>query len=148
MTAAGRRLYRDRLAARRAGRSTDPVEQCLPPGTPRSLWSGTPILYEIELIPAEVDTGGMFAPLHEWLDERIASGTAFGFFRPYDRDRGGVAPERWHLSYAPIAQEYLRMLTPDALRRTIESADMRLKDEVLARLDEVHGRFVTNTGAP
>jgi hypothetical protein len=90
----------------------------------------------------------MFAPLHEWLDERIASGTAFGFFRPYDRDRGGVAPERWHLSYAPIAQEYLRMLTPDVLRRTIESADMRLKDEVLARLDEVHGRFVTNTGAP
>jgi LAS superfamily LD-carboxypeptidase LdcB len=127
------------------------------PGASRHHWgtdidvfdaAATPPGYEVELIPAEVDAGGMFAPMHEWLDERIASGTAFGFFRPYDRDRGGVAPERWHLSYAPIALEYLRMLTPEVLRRTIEPADMMLKQEVLAILDEVHGRFVTNTGAP
>jgi hypothetical protein len=37
------------------------------------------------------------------------------------------------------------MLTPALLRQTIESADMRLKDVVLAHLDEIVTRFVTNT---
>jgi LAS superfamily LD-carboxypeptidase LdcB len=102
--------------------------------------------YEIELIPAECDAGGMFAPLHEWLDQRIAAGTSFGFFRPYDRDRGGVAPERWHLSHAPLANVYARMLTPTLLRETIQDAQMNLADVVLRDLDEIFGRFVTNVG--
>jgi hypothetical protein len=87
----------------------------------------------------------MFAPFSAWLDERIAARAAFGFFRPYDRDRNGVAPERWHLSYAPVASEYGRVLTPDLLRSTIAAADMLLKDVVLANLDEIFSRFVTNT---
>jgi hypothetical protein len=68
MTAAGRRLYRDRLAARRAGRSTDPAEQCLPPGTPRSLWSGKPIL--IAQTPAKVTLYHQYRHLirHVFLD--------------------------------------------------------------------------------
>lgn len=103
--------------------------------------------YEVELTPAEVDAGGMFAPLHEWLDGRIAEGGAFGFFRPYDRDRGGVAPERWHLSYAPIARELARMLTPTLLRQTLATADMRLADVVLPDLDEIFERFVRNVAA-
>ncbi len=40
--------------------------------------------YEIQLVPAEVNAGGMFGPLHAWLDQRMASSSAFGFFRPYD----------------------------------------------------------------
>ncbi len=31
----------------------------------------------------------------------------FGFYRPYAVDRGGVHPEPWHLSYAPLAQQAL-----------------------------------------
>ena len=87
----------------------------------------------------------MFGPLHQWLDERIAEGTAFGFFRPYDRDRGGVAPERWHISYAPVSDLLLRQLTPGVLRETIRQADMRLKDVVLLHLDAIYERFVINT---
>ena len=49
----------------------------------------------------EVAAGGLFDPLHRWLDERMAVNESHGFFRPYDKDRKGVAPERWHLSYAP-----------------------------------------------
>jgi oligoendopeptidase F len=87
----------------------------------------------------------MFAPLHEWLDRRIADGAAFGFFRPYDRDRQGVAPERWHLSYAPIASTCLRLLTVDLLRETVEPADLALKDVVVDHLAEIYRRFVINT---
>jgi hypothetical protein len=87
----------------------------------------------------------MFAPFSAWLDARIANHSAFGFFRPYDRDRNGVAPERWHLSYAPLASAFTQVLSPDLLRQTIQSADMSLKDVVLEHLDEIFGRFVTNT---
>jgi len=104
-----------------------------------------PAGYEVELIPPEYEGEGMFAPLSSWLDAHIASHTSFGFFRPYDRDRRGVAPELWHLSYGPIALEYARALTPSLLRDTLESADMLLKDVVLQNLDEIFTRFVTNT---
>jgi LAS superfamily LD-carboxypeptidase LdcB len=123
------------------------------PGASRHHWgtdldvydrAAQPEGYEIELIPAEVNAGGMFGPLHQWLDQRIAAGAAHGFFRPYDRDRGGVAPERWHLSHAPVAGRYLPGLTVPLLRRTIERADLGLKPAVLAHLDEIHRRFVVN----
>jgi LAS superfamily LD-carboxypeptidase LdcB len=124
------------------------------PGASRHHWgtdldiydrAARPEEYEIELIPAEVNAGGMFGPLHEWLDERIAERAAFGFFRPYDRDRGGVAPERWHVSHAPVADEYERQLTPTLLRATLRQADLLLKDTVLDNLDDLYEQFVTNT---
>lgn len=127
------------------------------PGASRHHWgtdvdvydsAATPEGYEVELIPAEVESGGMHARMHEWLDARIATGTAFGFYRPYDADRGGVAPERWHLSYAPLATELAGALTPQLLRETIAGADMRLKDVVLTHLDEIYERFVVNVGQP
>jgi len=123
------------------------------PGASRHHWgtdidifdeAARPTGYEIQEIPEEVDPGGMFGPLHQWLDERIAGGTAFGFFRPYDRDRGGVAPERWHISYAPVSDLLLRQLTPGVLRETIRQADMRLKAVVLDQLDAIYERFVLN----
>lgn len=115
-------------------------------GTDLDVWdeNARPEGYEIDLIPAEVDSGGMFAPLHEWLDGRMASGTAFGFFRPYARDLGGVAPERWHLSHAPTAARFEAGLTPELLRTTIEEADLALKDAVLENLDDIYRRFVVN----
>jgi LAS superfamily LD-carboxypeptidase LdcB len=125
------------------------------PGASRHHWgtdvdvydrAAKPKDYEIQAIPAEVAAGGMFGPLHEWLDRRIADGAAFGFFRPYDLDRQGVAPERWHLSFAPVASTYLRLLTVELLRQAVERADMALKDVVLDHLLEIYRRFVINVG--
>lgn len=124
------------------------------PGASRHHWgtdldvydkAARPEGYEVELIPAEVAPGGMFGPLHAWLDERIARRAAFGFFRPYDADRHGVAPERWHLSHAPVASGFARLLTAELLRETLEKADLMLKDVVLAHLPQIMDRFVTNT---
>jgi LAS superfamily LD-carboxypeptidase LdcB len=123
------------------------------PGASRHHWgtdidifyeAARPEGYEVQEVPEEVNPGGMFGPLHEWLDGRIAAGTAFGFYRPYDADRGGVAPERWHISYAPVSSLWLRQLTTDVLRETIRQADMRLKDVVLRELDAIYERFVVN----
>ena len=123
------------------------------PGASRHHWgtdldvydaAARPPGYEVELLPAEVDRGGMFAPMHEWLDERIARDAAWGFFRPYDRDRGGVAPERWHLSHAPTAAAFQRRLAPALLREALGNAEMWLRDAVLDNLDRIFDRFVMN----
>jgi LAS superfamily LD-carboxypeptidase LdcB len=127
------------------------------PGASRHHWgtdvdvfdtAAKPEGYEVELIPEEVDPGGMFGPLHDWLDTRMATSQAFGFFRPYDRDRGGVAPERWHLSCAPVAAGFEGGLTVEVLRETLSAADIRLKEAILDHLDEIYERFVINTGKP
>ncbi len=55
-----------------------------------------------------------------------------------------MAPERWHLSFAPAATLFLQQLTPSLLRNTIREADIRLKDTVLADLDRIYERFVIN----
>jgi hypothetical protein len=46
-----------------------------------------------------------------WLDDQISADNAEGFYKPYDVDRGGVAPEPWHISYRPVAQGYSRQLS-------------------------------------
>jgi LAS superfamily LD-carboxypeptidase LdcB len=123
------------------------------PGASRHHWgtdldvfdaAARPEGYEVQLVPDEVNPTGMFGPLHEWLDRRIAAGSAFGFFRPYDADRGGVAPERWHLSHGPTAALYRQLLTQDVLEATIREADIALKGVVLERLGEIYERFVIN----
>jgi LAS superfamily LD-carboxypeptidase LdcB len=100
--------------------------------------------YEIDLVPEEVEEGGMFAPLHAWLDQRIASGGAHGFFRPYDRDRGGVAPERWHLSHAPTAEACEEALTLDTLRAAVTGSGLELEATVLEHLGDIYDRFIIN----
>jgi len=127
------------------------------PGASRHHWgtdldvvdeAARPEGYEVELIPAEVDPGGMFGPLHTWLDERIDSSEAHGFFRPYDRDRGGVAPERWHLSHHPVARRLESRLTVAHLRGTLAGSEMLLKEVVLDHLDQIYERFIVNIGRP
>ena len=127
------------------------------PGASRHHWgtdvdvydaAAQPEGYEIRLVPEEVEAGGMFGPLHQWLDDRIRSNAAFDFFRPYDQDRQGVAPERWHLSHGPVASRFEQELTVDVLREAIQTADMALKDVVLEDLHTLYERFATNTSRP
>jgi len=102
--------------------------------------------YRLSLSPQEVAPGGVFDPLHCWLDARIAAGRSYGFYRPYDRDRGGVAPERWHLSYAPLARLLLPRLTEDVLRRCWATSPGTLQgfDVLDARLPDLLRRYVYN----
>ena len=97
--------------------------------------------YRVALVPEEFEGSGPFAPLHVWLDQHLSR---FGFFRPYREDRGGVSPERWHLSYAPIASLWEEALTIELLERVLEGAEMALKKEVLDRLPDLFELYVEN----
>lgn len=106
--------------------------------------------YQVALSPQEVAPGGVFDALHCWLDEHIARGRAHGFFRPYAQDRGGVAPERWHLSYAPLAAGCAQQLTPALLRacwdRCESGRPLLFETECDAALEDVFARYVTVPG--
>jgi hypothetical protein len=52
LNAAGKTLYRQRAADRKAGKNTDPMNVCLPPGTPRSMVVDEPFM--IAQTPAKV----------------------------------------------------------------------------------------------
>jgi LAS superfamily LD-carboxypeptidase LdcB len=125
------------------------------PGTSRHHWgsdldvydaAAVPMDYRVQLSAAEVEGEGVFAPLHDWLDERISAGQSFGFYRPYDRDRGGVAPERWHLSYAPIASLCSQRLDARCLREAWAEASLTQAflslELVEAQLDALLERYV------
>ena len=66
----------------------------------------------------------------------------FGFYRPYDLDRGGVQPEPWHLSFAPLAHGALASMRPELLRTALEAAPLAGRDSVIARLPELFERHV------
>jgi D-alanyl-D-alanine carboxypeptidase len=100
---------------------------------------------EAQLIPDEYADGGCFAALSRWLDGHAA---AFGFFRPYDLDRGGVQPEPWHCSFAPLAADALGALTLDVLAASLQDAALDGASVVFPRLPELHRRYVMAVGAP
>jgi hypothetical protein len=108
------------------------------PGASRHHWgtdvdvfdaAALPDGYRLGLTLAEVAPGGLFDAFHCWLDERIAAGESFGFYRPYDEDRGGVSPERWHLSYAPLAFDLESRISAQALKDAWREADRAQKAE-------------------
>ena len=121
------------------------------PGASRHHWgtdldiydrNAVPEDYQVQLSLEEVHENGPFGPLHCWLDTHIAAGDCENFFRPYEVDRGGVAPERWHLSYAPLARQFQAGLTLECLAAVLQEQPLALKGTVLSHLDEIYQRFV------
>lgn len=97
--------------------------------------------YQIKLIPEEVQGSGLFAPMHDWLDEYISSGKT-QFYRPYEVDTGGIAPERWHISYRPLADQYYGLLSSQLIANRLRKSELLLLDVVLDNLDEIMQRYV------
>jgi LAS superfamily LD-carboxypeptidase LdcB len=149
---AGQRIERSQLA------DSDTVDAILcwsaVPGGSRHHWgtdvdvidaAAVPAGYTVELLASEYAPDGIFARLTTWLDANMRR---FGFFRPYATDRGGVSPEPWHLSYAPVALPALESLSLSMLRRVIDGSAISGKPFVLARLPEIYTRFLLAIDAP
>ncbi|CAA0100477.1 M15 family metallopeptidase [Zhongshania aliphaticivorans] len=99
--------------------------------------------YHVQLTPEEVTDAGVFGPMHKWLDGEFAAGRGEGFFRPYNVDRGGIAPERWHLSYAPLAAECDVVMQAELLYEALQQqSDLRLRDIVLKELPNIYQRYI------
>jgi len=101
--------------------------------------------YRLLLLPEEAAPGGVFHALHQWLDENMAR---FGFYRPYGVYRGGVFPEPWHLSFAPISTQAQQMLTVEIFEAAIRASSILGRTEVLDRADEIFRQYVSNVDGP
>jgi LAS superfamily LD-carboxypeptidase LdcB len=103
--------------------------------------AAVPADYKVQFVQSEYQPGGVFERLSTWLDNNL---NAFGFFRPYRTDRGGVCPEPWHISYAPVSASALESLSLAVLRRTLGESEVEGKSFLLDRLPEIYTRYLLN----
>jgi len=124
------------------------------PGASRHHWgseidvidrAAVPEDYRVRLLPEETEPGGVFHPLHRWLDANMP---LYGFYRPYRAYRGGVFPEPWHLSYAPVSTVALERLTPDVFAETVRTSTILGREILLDRIEAIYQRYVVNVDAP
>ncbi len=123
------------------------------PGTSRHHWgtdfdiydaAAIPKSYSVKLISSEYSSGGVFNRLDTWLDGGDAESDDIRakFFRPYGKDKGGTAPEPWHLSYKPIADIYYKKIDIGFLKQQILNSEIMEKQNILKRLEEIVETYV------
>lgn len=108
--------------------------------------------YNVQLTQKETQEGGVFEEFHRWLTPWLEDNPDVGFVRPYqtptnaDDNAFGIAPEPWHLSYAPAAKIFEEQFDLDFLAQTIAGSDILLKNEILENLPEIYNRFIRVSG--
>jgi LAS superfamily LD-carboxypeptidase LdcB len=105
---------------------------------------------DVKLLNSECTPDGVCGDLHSWLDEKIKDNNSFGFFRPYDTDRNntGVGKEKWHISYSPISNDYLKSFTYELFLKNIQESTINLKELVLSDLELIYENYVLNIDTP
>jgi|SaaInlV_100m_DNA_5_1039725.scaffolds.fasta_scaffold02061_4 LAS superfamily LD-carboxypeptidase LdcB len=98
--------------------------------------------YQLQLVASEYLEGGPFNKLHLWLENNAQE---FGFARPYQIDRAGIAPEAWHISHHRVAQRYQSALGLELLAAQLRSAELEMKDTVLNNLQYLFERYIQIT---
>ena len=121
------------------------------PGGSRHHWGSDLDIYDraalppgnrLQLTSDEVERGGPFYSFHCWLDQRIAGGDAFDFYRPY-RGQSAVAEERWHISHRVTAERYSQQLSRDVLYNFLSAqSDLLLRVEVLDNFDKIFSDYI------
>jgi LAS superfamily LD-carboxypeptidase LdcB len=124
------------------------------PGASRHHWGSECDVIDRATLPAgapprllggDFQAGGRHERLAEWLARHAAG---FGFFHPYDSDRGGVQPEPWHLSFAPVAGPALAGMSVALLDEALAGIDIGGYTTIRAQLPELYDRYVTAVAAP
>ncbi|MFM1884896.1 MAG: hypothetical protein RL026_53 [Pseudomonadota bacterium] len=124
------------------------------PGASRHHWGSEIDLIDLarwpaglpwRLEPADFATSGPCAELDAWLDAQAAT---LGFYRPYARDLGGVQPEPWHVSFAPVSVPATAALVVDLLGEALAGGDVACAADILGRLESLHARQVLAVEAP
>lgn len=98
--------------------------------------------YRVQLIAEEYLDNGIFNPLYLWLKKNAAK---FGFYFPYNEDRGGVGPEPWHLSYFPQAKVYQERFTKHLFLENLRVSTFEGKEILFKEADLILKKFILNT---
>lgn len=99
--------------------------------------------YQVQLTEDEYNTRGLFGPLRDWLAQNADK---YEFHFPYLYHNGGIAQEPWHLSYTPIANNYLELLEsePKILFDLILKEDIEGKKHILQNFEHILDYYILN----
>lgn len=120
------------------------------PGASRHHWGCDIDIYSQKLLPEqqtlqlepwEYESTGPFAPLTAWLKEHAR---AFDFYYPYDKYRGGIAAEPWHLSFAPLSHAYEQAFQLDILIDCINHSNIEGGQMIINNLDFIVKTYISN----
>ncbi|MDB2385726.1 M15 family metallopeptidase [Shewanella sp.] len=117
------------------------------PGTSRHHWGTDLDIFDchriskaqLALIPDEYRENGPCAHLHAWLKEHAIE---YGFYFPYQPDLSGVSAEPWHLSYFPVAKEFIDKFEVNALASILKNSSVLHKEILLSHLDSLVQEYV------
>lgn len=116
------------------------------PGLSRHHWGCDIDIYDsnslakedIQLTPQECGPDGALYQFHNYLDTCLES---FGFYRPYALDKGGISPERWHISHQKLGHKYFHLYDFNIFKKSLEQSDFALIDTVYQMSEELFERF-------
>ena len=98
--------------------------------------------HNFELVCSEYDQGPC-TQLNKWLNEHAVK---FGFNRPYEEFKGGIAREPWHLSFKTSADKIQGLLDEQVLLANLIKSDILGIDSITAIMPDIYQRFVLNRG--
>jgi hypothetical protein len=70
----------------------------------------------------------------------------FGFYRPFEKNVGGVAREPWHISYKSVASNFELARSENALADALTQSEILGKDIILGQLPSLYQQYVLNKG--
>ncbi len=133
-----------------------PIEKCFKilrfsalPGLSRHHWGTDIDIFDanklskknVQLLPSEWNEGSAFFELGNWLTEKIKNKQAYGFFRPYSQDLGGIHPEPWHLSFEPESSLYFEQYTSEIFNQHLKCSDFNFIDIIEKNKNDIFNKF-------
>lgn len=105
--------------------------------------------HQLALVASEYDYNGPCHELHCWLREYAEH---YGFFFPYRTDKGGVAPEPWHLSFWPESHRMMAQLaSPQSVAQLStlwREQHVALADRLIENMNKLVSRYALTISAP
>jgi len=95
----------------------------------------------LKLEPWEYQQCGPMEKLSSWLGQHAEE---FGFYLPYNKYRGGVAEEPWHLSFLPLARQYQEKFNIDTLQACLMNTNIAGKMGIIENLPDIAKRYINN----
>ncbi|SHE93687.1 M15 family metallopeptidase [Vibrio gazogenes] len=119
------------------------------PGASRHHWGTDFDVYDRNALPANESLrlepweyqSGHQAHFSAWLTKHLSQ---FGFFLPYQQDRGGVSIEPWHISHHLIATQCLNQMSPDIIFQALADESIAGKDTIHKMIHTIYTQFVIN----
>ncbi|MEQ3513697.1 M15 family metallopeptidase [Pseudoalteromonas sp. BZB3] len=95
----------------------------------------------LQLEPWEYQFDGPFYTLNTWLDENLSK---FGFYRPYEEFRGGVAEEPWHISHIACSKGLFEYQNIENIKQALKASNVLGHNILIENMPSLYERFVSN----